>query len=471
MLYSEIKERENRFITALKIAFPLLLLIGIFFHFFQLFSHTSLNFILLILLIPVYVYYTVYLIYHGFQTTLIDPITKTFTRAEILTKIEKIRNRNNTTIIFLNINNLSDINERYGVNNGDLVLSEFIQKLEFFLCEHHFKNVPIGRYSSDNFLLFIKHPSSELRHLFTIFSKSIQNVGIFNIEIKVTFSLLNASYDKSTNNIIERLFVLLEEQKTSKEIEPDIKIDQYKTIIYDAINQHKLFFKYQPSLAIQTDKIAILEVLTRIESHTHGTFTKQQIQRIVNHIGYEREFDEKVFEFLLDEISPLMQKNLLFSVEVTPVTLRNLNFKRFIIKLFEEKKMDPHRFIFEITEEKSYENMHRFKEILQSYQEIGFKIALGNFGGNNCSFEYIKYLPIDFVKFDIEFTKKIEDTKYQQLLMHYIELIKTLRIQSMVKFVDKEAHFEKMKAFKPDFIQGFCISKPKNLEHILGEIK
>jgi hypothetical protein len=91
MLYSEIKERENRFITALKIAFPFLLLIGIFFHAFQLFPYTSVNFILLILLIPIYVYYTVYLIYHGFQTTLIDPTTKTFTRMEIMTKIENIK--------------------------------------------------------------------------------------------------------------------------------------------------------------------------------------------------------------------------------------------------------------------------------------------------------------------------------------------------------------------------------------------
>ena len=216
MLYSEIKERENRFKIALKIAFPLLLLIGIFFYSFQLFSHTSVNFFLLILLIPIYVYYTVYLIYHGFQTTLIDPITKTFTRAEILTKIEKISDPENTTIIFLHINNFSDINERYGINNGDLILNQFIQKLEFFLREHRFKNIPIGRYSSDSFLLFIKHPSRELKHLLTVFTKSVQNVGISNIEVKVAFSLLSAAYDTDANNLIERLLMMIEEQKIGR---------------------------------------------------------------------------------------------------------------------------------------------------------------------------------------------------------------------------------------------------------------
>ena len=470
MLYSEIKERENRFITALKIVFPLLLLIGIFFHSYQLFPHTSINFILLILLIPIYVYYTVYLIYYGFQTSLIDPITKTFTRSEIIAKIKKINDRENTAVIFLHVNNLSDINERYGINNGDLVLGQFIQKLEFFLREHRFKKVAIGRYSSDSFLLYLKHPHKELRHLLTIFTKSVQNVGISNIEIKVAFSLLSAAYDSDTHNLIERLLMLIEEQKKSEETTPHIKLNQFHMIIDEAIKQHQLFFKYQPSRSLQTEHISILEVLIRMESHTYGSLSKQQIQRIVNHTGYERAFDEKVFELLVKEIEPLLQKELLFSVEISPVTLRNLSFKRYLLTLFNQYGIDPHRFILEITEQKSYENMHRFREIIESYQEVGFKIALGNFGGNNCGFEYLKHLPIDLVKFDIEFTKKIEDPKYQQLLLHYVELIQSLHVQSMVKFVDKEALLEKIKEIRPDFIQGFCISKPKNLEQIVGDI-
>jgi len=466
MLYSEIKERENRFIIALKIAFPLLLLIGIFFHSYQLFSHTSINFILLILLIPIYVYYTVYLIYNGFKTSLIDPITKTFTRTEIMAKIAKIKERENTTVIFLHVNNLNDIIERYGVNNGDLVLDQFIQKLEFFLREHSFKKVSMGRYSSDSFLLYLKHASPELKHLMNIFTKSVQNVGICNMEVKVAFSLLSAAYDSDTKNLIERLLMLIEEQKKSQETTPNIKLNQFQMIMDEAIIHHQLFFKYQPSLYLQTDQITLLEVLIRMESPTYGSLSKQQMQRIVNHTGYEKVFDEKVFELLVDEIKPLMQKELLLSVEVSPVTLRNLSFKRYLLTLFSQHGIDPHRFILEITEQKSYENMHRFKEIIESYQEAGFKIALGNFGGNNCGFEYLKHLPIDLVKFDIEFTKKINDSKYQQLLLHYTELIQMLHIQSMVKFIDKEVHFKKMKEIKPDFIQGFYISKPKSIGEI-----
>ncbi len=469
MLYSEVKERENRFITALKIVFPFLLLLGIFFHSFQL-HHNALDIYLIILLIPIYVYYTVYLIYNGFQTTLIDAVTKTFNREKIIHKIKKIKNTEHTTIVLLHVKNLNDINERYGLANGDVVLKQFIQKLQQFLEEHHFKNVPIGRYSNINFIVIIPFSPSELKHLLTIFIKSIQNVGIDNIEIKVNFSLLKASYDSSVENLIERLLVLVEEQIKNGDNLPNIKPDALKMVIEEAMKHNDLLFKYQPCIAIQNSQKMIYEVLTRIESKEHGTLLKHQIQRIVNHAGYEKEFDEKVFSLLLEEIEPLLTSNeIYFSIEVSPVSLRNNSFKRFLATLFEQKKINPNHFILEIIEKKSYEEMHRFSEIIKAYHDMGFKIALGNFGGNNSSLEYLKQLSIDMVKFDIEFTKNSDDLKYQELLSHYIKLCQTLHIQSMVKFVDKEALFEKIKRYEPDFIQGFYISKPKNLEHIIKD--
>lgn len=468
MLYSEIKERENRFITALKIVFPFLLLLGIS---FKIFHHNDVNLFLLILLIPIYVYYIVYLIYYGFQTSLIDPLTKTFHRAQILSKIEKIKSREKTVIVFLHVRNLSDINERYGFNIGDAVLRNFAKKLQHFLEEYHHKNVPIGRYGNSTFLLFLEGPLLELKHLMTIFIKNIQNSGINNIELKVDFSLIYANYDVSVNNVIEKLIELSEETQRNEEERNDFKPDDLKDVIIEAIKHKRLHFRYQPSFALKKDENAVYEVLTRIESKDYGTLSKQQIQRIVNHTGYEKKFDETVFEVLLDEIIPfLRQTKALFSIEISPVSFRNHTFKRFLQKLFESKNIDMNRFILEITEKKSYEEMQRFNEIMRSYHELGFKIALGHFGGNNSSVEYMKYLPIDLVKFDIEFTKNIEIQKYDILLKHYITLCRALRIQTMVKFVDKEALFEKIKTYEPTFIQGFCISKPKSIEQLQGEL-
>ena len=471
MLYSEIKERENRFITALKIAFPFLLLIFIFFYSYTLTEENSLSFFLLILLIPIYVYYTVYLIYYGFQTSLIDPITKTFTRTKILKKIDRIKTRDKTTVVLIKLDNFEDIQERYGIQNADHVLAHFIEKLHGFFRQYHFRNIPIGRYSTQSFLFYIKHPQTELKHLLTLFSKNIASTGLDNIEIKVSFSLIQADKETLTNDLVEHLLDNIEDKKDSKKGFSTIKSNQFQAIMDEILIENRLSFKYQPSFNVRTKSVNFFEILTYLDSDVHGTLSKQQIQRMVNHMGCEKAFDEKVLECLLKEVKPLLINDNVISIEVSPVTLRNTHFKRFLVNLLKSHKVHPKHFILEINEQKSYEEMYRFKEIVHGYQELGFGIALGNFGGNNASFEYLKHLSIDLVKFDIEFTKKIEDKKFHILLKQYSALLKALHVQSMVKFVDKVALFEKIQQYEPDFIQGFYISKPKQIKEITHEIR
>lgn len=466
MLYSEIKERENRFVTALKIVFPLLFLLAIFIYSFRFFPQNSSTLALLTLFILVYVYYVVYLIYNGFKNTLIDITTKAFTRQKMRAMIQSVRDKKNYTIVLLHVDNIVDINERYGYTNGDKVLRGLTKRLNEFLQHHHFKQIPIGRCGGGNFLLLIKHPQKELKHLFTQFSKDIKSNGINDIEVRLECVMIHADYDTDVQNSIEQLFILLEELKKSEEEPLDIKPNEYHSIVKKAIENNHIVFKYQPSLKCETDQIEIIEVLPKIENTKYGILSKAQIERIVNYGGYEKEFDEKIFALLVDELLPKLSNDQKISLDISPVTLRNNRFKIYITTLIKEKNIDPKQFILEISEKSAYEDIGRFREILLSYKAMGFQIALANFAGNNCSLEYFKHLPIDLVKFDIEFTKKIDDEKQQKILRHYIDLAHELGIKTMIKFVDKEALFEKVKTFNPDFIQGFYISKPKTIGEI-----
>lgn len=470
MLYSEKKERENRFVIALKIVFPFLFLVAIFFYFYQFFPQNTLTLTLLIILIPIYVYYIVYLMYNGFYNSVIDPVTKAFTRHKIGSMIQSLKDKKNYTIVLLHVENIVDINQRYGYINGDKVLRGLTKRLDTFLSQHMFRNTPIGRCGGGNFLLMINHPQKELKHILTQLSKEIKNGGIYNIEIKLECVMVNADYDEEVKNSIEHLFILLEQEKKNDKEPLNIKPNEYHTIVKEAIKKNDILFKYQPSLNTRTRSIEIFEILPKIKHSKYGILSKSQIERMINFGGYEKEFEEKSVALLLDEVRPYLSKNKRFSLDISPVTLRNNHFKSYINTLFREQKIDPHFFILEITEKNSYEDMARFREILLSYKESGFQIALGNFGGNNCGFEYLKHLPIDLVKFDIEFTKKIGEVKYARVFQSYLTLAHNLGVKTMVKFVDKETLFEKIKAFNPDYIQGFYISKPKKIGE-LDEIR
>ncbi len=462
MLYSESKERENRFIISLKIAFPFLILALLLFYIFKISSNDIESYILFLFLIPIYIYYIFYLIYSGFKSTLIDPITKTFTRKEILEKIEKIKNKKyKSTVILIKIENIADINERYGITNADNILRIFCERLNQFLKDYNFRDISIGRYGGGHFLLVLKGRKKELKHLITIYEKELKNIGINDIEIKIEFALIDSNYDRNVNNIVKKLFSLID----SNEEKSDIKPNEFENIVCSAIDNEKFIFKYQ-SLLHTDKKREILEVLTKIYSKREGILSYSQIQKVINHIGMEMKFDKKVISILLKELKNLDFTNRLISIKLSPVTLRNTEFRQFLIEIFYKSSLKAENFILVFSEKRAYKEIHRFKEILNQYKKSGFKIALDNFGGDNSGLEYIKTLPIDIVKFDIEFTKNIFDNKYQKIIKSYIELLHSLNIEAVIKFIDKQNIYEEIEDFGFDYIQGFLISKPKNLKEL-----
>ncbi len=462
MLYSESKERENRFKISLKIGFPFLILALILFYIFKISSNDIESFVLSVILIPIYIYYIFYLIYRGFNSTLIDPITKAFTRKEILEKIKNSQNKKyESTVILIKVDNIVDINERYGITNADNILKIFSNRLDEFFKNYNFQDVSIGRYGGGHFLVVLKAREKELKHLVTIFEKELKNIGINDIEIKIDFSLINSNYDNNVDNIIKKLFSLIDKNEEKSDIKPN----EFEKIICNAIDNEKFIFKYQP-LQCKDKNREILEVLTKIYSKSEGILSRIHIQKVINHLGLEMQFDKKVVSVLLKELEGFDFSNRLISIKLSPVTIRNTEFRQFLTGIFYKSSLKAENFVIEFSEKRAYKEVHRFKEILTQYKKSGFKIALDNFGGDNCSLEYIKTLPIDIVKFDIEFTKNITNEKYKKIIYAYIKLLHSLDIEAVIKFVDKKEIYKKIEKFGFDYVQGFLISKPKNLKDL-----
>ncbi|WP_331774915.1 bifunctional diguanylate cyclase/phosphodiesterase [Sulfurospirillum sp. 1612] len=467
MLYSESKERGNRFAIALKITFPFLILILYIILTLQ-FINNIMMLVLLTFLVPIYTYYIFYLIYNGFKTTLIDQTTKTFNRKEIISLIEKeIHRKKKSTIILISLENIFDINERYGVANTDSILSNFATRLNQFLENYNFKKTPIGRYGGGNFLLIVRHNKKELKHFLMMFSKELKNVGIKDIEVKIVFSLIDSHYDTKIENIIKKLFSLIDEEKEEDLKIPNIKPNEFENIIFNAIKSEKFFLKYQPSINLQNQKIEIYEVSAKIYSKDYGLLSTQQAKKAISFGGFEKIFDKKILHYFVNEIKDFHVKDVLFSLNISPVSLRDNDFRIYLKDLLYDQKIDPKSIILNINEKNTYEDIKRFNEILLQYKKSGFLIALDHFGGNNCSIEYLKNLPIDIVKFDIEYTKYIDNITYKMILKNLLELCEQLDIKTMIKFIDREDLYHNFAAMNPTYIEGFYVSKPKNLNQII----
>ncbi len=457
MIYSQLQERANRFKLALKIAIPFFVLIVIFILSTKFYNFNDDDLVLICCLSIAYTYYIVYLVYNDFQSSFIDPVTKTFDRTYILNIMKKWAGAyTESSVVMLKVSNIHDINERYGITYGDKIINKICKKLYKFLENKKYHKVPIGRYGGGYFLILLNEQESTLEHLFGIFQKNMQNYGIENIEIKTKYSIASINYDQNIENIINYLLNQLEYSQNQILMKPDI----YDKLVYDSVKNQNFIFSYQPILHVNSKQIQIYEILVKLDVKGFGIISNNEIRTVVNRNGCEEFFDESVISAFLNIVN-LIDKDVLFCLHVSPVVLRSNKFRSFILKKIKNKQINPNKFIFAFTEDRAYDELTRFNEILSAYKKMGFKFLLNHFGGNNATVEYIKWLNVDYASFDLEYTKHFNKQVHKDMLNSYINLLKTLHVTSIAKFVETSDIYESLEKMKIDMLQGYMIGKTK----------
>ena len=105
--------------------------------------------------------------------------------------------------------------------------------------------------------------------------------------------------------------------------------------------------------------------------------------------------------------------------------------------------------------------MLRFNEIIEQFRGYGFEIAMNQFLGNNASFEYFKYLNFGYLIYDLEVNKRFNEERMRNIFDMINENASKFNLKTIIRFVDKNSFYEKLKETEIDYIQGFCIDKPK----------
>ena len=463
MLKSELKERSNRFKTALEVSsifiFSVIILVYIFVKKDDI-KFDADDIILIAILVLCQVYFTAYKIYQSFQTSVLDQVTKAYNRDEILRLLSKqaskFKGKSGGNMLMLKIENLNDINERYSFVSTDILLKRLVERLEKFLNEKVSKNTLIGRYSNEYFLIFCESKSTELIHLLNVFEKSILSDGIYNIELKIKFDAIDINHSASLKNSVSYLIQKLNESDSEDKV--DITDDLEKDVC-NCIDMQRFIFQTQLVKSLRFGQ-NLKNIIVKVYTDKQGLVSKAKVQNIANKNGYEVLFDinviKKLSELKFKDEDPLV-------VEISSVSIRNLKFTNFIKEFVQLGKIDPNRVIFEFSEKLVYDEINRFREILTEYKNLGFRFALNKFGGNNAGFEYFKFLPIDFVIYDIEFNKNIKNDKFKTLFENLNLTAKRLGVKTIVRFVEHEEFFNVVERYQTDFAQGFFIEKPKEI--------
>lgn len=142
------------------------------------------------------------------------------------------------------------------------------------------------------------------------------------------------------------------------------------------------------------------------------------------------------------------------SVNITPESLEDVNLINDIIYILENNRES---IIFEINEKTNFNNI-TVKDNLHKLKELGFKLALDDFGTFNSNIEVLNKYTFDIVKVDKSYLNKLDELEKLKSLFTDLLLI------VVVEGVEDNQTLQELFNLGYKIIQGYVFTKPMDIE-------
>ena len=461
MLASAREERERRFKLALRAGIPLILIFSLLFYtsfskdgFAKLTLDIS---ILMAGLVFITIYFIYFLLELDVKETLLDRTTDGFNQEAFIKKIQQYKPK---TIALLSINNLTTINDNYGISATNDLLHTLILKLNHHTKRHGTENSWIGRNFGAEFLIAVDNSSQEIQEILQKFIDETTTINTIEVDYRfAVISNLGNDPEKTIAQLRDQIKVQEFKKEDSKPLVQDAsELSQLETSILHALNNKAFNFYYRPLFNVKSQEIDSYEISVKLRSNLGKEILPRDYLPIINRLGLGRTYDRIILENTV-QTALLTDNNISFSFNLSPFSLRDRDFLEASFNFIEEKNINASRLIFEIYERKTHHDLSKYLKTLSKIRARGIRICIDNFGSSNSSMEYLRHFKFDIVQFDRDFVSRINDKNSLSILKSLIQMSQELGITSVAKWVDKEHQKEILTNLGIDYMQGFGIAR------------
>ncbi|WGY48764.1 EAL domain-containing protein [Vibrio sp. ABG19] len=117
--------------------------------------------------------------------------------------------------------------------------------------------------------------------------------------------------------------------------------------------------------------------------------------------------------------------------------------------------------LFEFTESEKVEDSHHIRAIVESYQAMGFKTAIDDFGAGYSGLNLLADFQTDIVKLDMALIRNIDADKGRQtIVIHTLNMLRDLGVRALAEGIESEAEYRWLKAAGVELMQGYYFAKP-----------
>ncbi|MEH1970707.1 two-component system response regulator [Nostoc sp.] len=240
-----------------------------------------------------------------------------------------------------------------------------------------------------------------------------------------------------------------------------------------AVERQEFLVYYQPIVCLTTGKISGFEALVRWQHPTRGLVSPIEFIPVAEETGLINAINTWVLQSACHQLNiwqhhPVTPEPLTISVNLSARLFLQPNLVEQIDRIIYENKINPAYLELEITESVIMENTNAIKIILQQLKQRKIKLIMDDFGTGYSSLSYLHSFPLNALKIDKSFVKRMQENKENMgLVPAMIGIANSMGMSAIAEGVETQEQLAQLRSLNCNFAQGYLFSQPIEQQLVL----
>ena len=401
------------------------------------------------------------------RNLLIDRLAQALALAE--------RSGRRTGLIFVDVDNFKAINDTGGHAAGDSVLRELAERLLSAVRPMD----SVSRLGGDEFVVLLPalHSSADAMHIAARVQRTVDApVELEHGPVPVTTSigvsicdpaaargltpdglLRNADsamyHAKSLGGSRAELF---DEARTPTVEAADREL--WISRIRRALADNRFELHAQPIIEMATGNVVQHELLLRMRGDNNELVPPLAFLPTAERCGLIAEIDR----WVITEATKLATRGSAVGVNLSAASAGDPRVLELIERQLRRHVLEPANLVFEITETAVMQNMDRATQFAERLVALGCRLSLDDFGTGFASFTYLKRLPVQYLKIDIEFVRDVARSQRDMFVVRAIvAMANDFGQQTIAEGVEDRQTADVLRDLGVTYAQGYLFGRPE----------
>jgi diguanylate cyclase (GGDEF)-like protein len=416
-----------------------------------------------------------------------DALTGTLNRAGFRAHLERAMQRSQryrfkTALLYLNVDQFTNINDHYGEQNGDAVIQALSQRMLSKLRSSD----SIARLGGDEFAVVLEDVGAPA-DMARIADKMLQAIAApYYLEgqhVAIDASIGGALFADDAANMSELMDHARSAMLQAKAI-PGCRFVAYSDHLqFDmqgsstlaaelrvAARHNQFELHYQPRMDLERGRLAGLEALLRWNHPQRGLICPGEFIAECEDMGLMKTIGYQVIQHACCALNWLGDQRMDDVVVAVNISFSQIQDDRFIAAVkdtLQRTGANPARLEFELTETTILKDPAAIKASMHELMQLGIRFSLDDFGTGFSQLTHLTELPISAIKVDAAFVRDLPHNVQQAAVCSLIiEMARRLDIEVIAEGVENHEQVTFLRSQNCEQVQGFYYSKAIPLQQL-----